>query len=211
MSEQGATNWGDDQDDVVFVPLSTGTLRLFGQNYLRSITLAVDDMTAIDATEQAAVDLLVERHGTEDVRVFNMASLLDMISDTQNTLTMLLGSIAGISLLVGGIGVMNIMLVSVTERIHEIGIRMATGARQRNILQQFLTEAVVVSALGGVIGVVIGVLVGWLLEAFGMAIVFSVPVMVAAFVCAAGIGLLFGFAPALKAARLNPVEALSND
>ena len=127
MSEQGATNWGDDQDDVVFVPLSTGTLRLFGQNYLRSITLAVEDMAAIDATEQAAVDLLVERHGTKDVRVFNMASLLDMISDTQNTLTMLLGSIAAISLLVGGIGVMNIMLVSVTERIHEIGIRMATG------------------------------------------------------------------------------------
>jgi len=211
MSRQGATDWGDDQDDVVFVPLSTGTLRLFGQNYLRSITLAVDDVATIDETETAAVNLLTQRHGKEDVRVFNMASLLDMVSETQNTLTLLLGSIAAISLLVGGIGVMNIMLVSVTERIHEIGIRMATGARQRNILQQFLTEAVVVSALGGVIGVVIGVLVGWLLEAFGMAIVFSVPVMVAAFVCAAGIGLLFGFAPALKAARLNPVEALSND
>jgi len=211
MGSQGATDWGDDQDDVVFVPLSTGTLRLFGQNYLRSITLAVDDVTAIDETETAAVNLLTQRHGKEDVRVFNMASLLDMVSETQNTLTLLLGSIAAISLLVGGIGVMNIMLVSVTERIHEIGIRMATGARQRNILQQFLTEAVVVSALGGVIGVVIGLLVGWLLDAFGMAIVFSVPVMAAAFVCAAGIGLLFGFAPALKAARLNPVEALSND
>ncbi len=184
---------------------------MFGQNYLRYITLAVDDVTAIDETETAAVNLLTQRHGKEDVRVFNMASLLDMVSETQNTLTLLLGSIAAISLLVGGIGVMNIMLVSVTERIHEIGIRMATGARQRNILQQFLTEAVVVSALGGVIGVVIGLLVGWLLDAFGMAIVFSVPVMVAAFVCAAGIGLLFGFAPALKAARLNPVEALSND
>jgi len=211
MSEQGATNWGDDQDDVVFVPLSTGTLRLFGQNYLRSITLAVDDMTAIDATEQAAVDLLVERHGTEDVRVFNMASLLDMISDTQNTLTMLLGSIAGISLLVGGIGVMNIMLVSVTERIHEIGIRMATGARQRNILQQFLTEAVVVSALGGIIGVLGGVAVGVLLKLVGLPILFSATVALAAFLCAAVIGLVFGFAPALKASRLNPVEALSNE
>ncbi|MBB3139804.1 MacB family efflux pump subunit [Halomonas organivorans] len=211
MGAQGATDWGDDQDDVVFVPLSTGTLRLFGQNYLRSITLAVDDVSRIDATEQAAVDLLIQRHGQRDVRVFNMASLLDMVSATQNTLTMLLGSIAAISLLVGGIGVMNIMLVSVAERVHEIGIRMATGARQRNILQQFLTESVVVSALGGIIGVAAGVLVGLLLGGFGMAIVFSVPVMVASFFCAAVIGLLFGFAPALKAARLNPVEALSND
>lgn len=211
MGSQGATDWGDDQDDVVIVPLSTGTLRLFGQNYLRSITLAVQDVSQIDATEKAAVALLTARHGREDVRVFNMASLLDMVSETQNTLTLLLGSIAAISLLVGGIGVMNIMLVSVTERIHEIGIRMATGARQRNILQQFLTESVVVSALGGVVGVVVGILVGSLLEWLGMAIVFSVPVMVASFVCAAGIGLLFGFAPALKAARLNPVEALSND
>lgn len=211
MSAQGATDWGDDQDDVVIVPLSTGTLRLFGQNYLRSITVAVEDVAQIDATEDAAVALLTQRHGKKDVRVFNMASLLDMVSETQNTLTMLLGSIAAISLLVGGIGVMNIMLVSVTERIHEIGIRMATGARQRNILQQFLTESVVVSALGGIVGVVVGVLIGWLLAFLGMSIVFSVPVMVTAFVCAAGIGLLFGFAPALKAARLNPVEALSND
>ena len=211
MSAQGASDRGEDQDDVVIVPLSTGTLRLFGQNYLNSITVAVDDVTQIDATEAAAVALLTQRHGKQDVRVFNMASLLEMVSETQNTLTALLGSIAAISLLVGGIGVMNIMLVSVTERIHEIGIRMATGARQRNILQQFLTESVVVSALGGIVGVVIGVLVGWLLMLFGMAIVFSVPVMVVSFVCAAGIGLLFGFAPALKAARLNPVEALSND
>ena len=168
-------------------------------------------MDAIDATEQAAVDLLVQRHGTKDVRVFNMASLLDMISDTQNTLTMLLGSIAAISLLVGGIGVMNIMLVSVTERIHEIGIRMATGARQRNILQQFLTEAVVVSALGGIIGVLGGVAVGLLLKVLGLPILFSATVAAAAFLCAAVIGLVFGFAPALKAARLNPVEALSNE
>ena len=211
MSEQGASDRGDDQDDVVILPLTTGTLRLFGQNYLRSITVAVDDVSQMDATEDAALALLTQRHGKEDVRVFNMASLLDMVSETQNTLTMLLGSIAAISLLVGGIGVMNIMLVSVTERIHEIGIRMATGARQRNILQQFLTESVVVSALGGMVGVLMGVLVGWLLSGLGMSIVFSGPVMVAAFVCAAGIGLLFGFAPALKAARLNPVEALSND
>ncbi|MDX1803260.1 MAG: MacB family efflux pump subunit [Alcanivorax sp.] len=211
MGAQGATGWGDDQDDAVFVPLSTGQLRLFGQSFLRSITIAVDDTANMDSVEDAATDLLKARHGEQDYRVFNMASLLDAVSATQNTLTMLLGSIAAISLLVGGIGVMNIMLVSVTERIHEIGIRMATGARQRNILQQFLTEAVVVSALGGVIGVLLGVGVGLLLKVLGMPILFSVPVMVAAFLCAAVIGLVFGFAPALKAARLNPVEALSNE
>ena len=134
---------------------------------------------------------------------------MDLVAENQNTLTLLVGSIAAMSFVAGGIGVMNIMLVGVTERIHEIGIRMATGARQRNILQQFLTEAVVVSALGGVIGVVIGVLVGWLLDAFGMAIVFSVPVMVAAFVFAAGIVLSFGLAPALHAARQDAVFTLT--
>ncbi|EKF74779.1 ABC transporter ATP-binding protein/permease [Alcanivorax hongdengensis A-11-3] len=211
MDAQGATGWGDDQDDAVFVPLTTGQLRLFGQSFLRSITIAVDDTANMDQVENDATDLLQQRHGEQDYRVFNMASLLDAVSATQNTLTMLLGSIAAISLLVGGIGVMNIMLVSVTERIHEIGIRMATGARQRNILQQFLTEAVVVSALGGIIGVLLGVAVGLLLQLFGMPILFSVPVMIAAFLCAAVIGLVFGFAPALKAARLNPVEALSNE
>jgi macrolide transport system ATP-binding/permease protein len=138
-----------------------------------------------------------------------MASLIDTVSDTQDTLTWLLGSIAAISLLVGGIGVMNIMLVSVTERTREIGIRMATGARTRNILQQFLTEAWLVSAIGGVIGVLLGIaatqIVGW----FDTPVVVTVFPMVLAFSCAFGTGLLFGYLPARKAAHLDPVQALA--
>ena len=141
---------------MVLVPLPTGALRLFGQRFLRNITVAVDDVDRIDETQDAVEALLAERHGAIDFQIRNMASILETATETQNTLTILLGSIAAISLLVGGIGVMNIMLVSVTERTREIGIRMATGARMRNILQQFLTEALVVSLLGGAIGVAVG-------------------------------------------------------
>ena len=211
MDEKGATGWGRDADDVIFVPLSTGNLRLFGQTNLRSVTVSVDRVEAMQSTQAAMEELLKQRHGDSDFRIRNMADIVDAVSETSNTLTVLLGSIAAISLLVGGIGVMNIMLVSVTERVHEIGIRVATGARTRNILQQFLTEAVVVSALGGVIGVALGVLIGLAVTVMGMSAVFSIPTMALAFTCAAGTGLMFGFAPALKAARLNPVEALSSD
>jgi macrolide transport system ATP-binding/permease protein len=136
--------------------------------------------------------------------VRNMAALVETVSDAQNTLTILLGSIAAISLLVGGIGVMNIMLVSVTERTREIGIRMATGARTRDVLQQFLTEALVVSAIGGAVGVAGGLATGAIVGAF-MPVHFSLAPIALAFCCAAATGLVFGFAPALKAARLDPV------
>src|SRR5690606_10036288 len=127
-----------------------------GQRFLRNVTVAVEDVGQIDDTQAAVQSLLLARHGVEDFQIRNMASVIDTVSETQNTLTVLLGTVAAISLLVGGIGVMNIMLVSVTERTREIGIRMATGARTKNILQQFLIEALVVSAVGGVIGVGVG-------------------------------------------------------
>ncbi|HSX52336.1 MAG TPA: FtsX-like permease family protein, partial [Cellvibrio sp.] len=139
----------------------------------------------------------------------SMSSLIDMVSETQNTMTILLGSIAAISLLVGGIGVMNIMLVSVTERTREIGIRMATGARTRNIMQQFLIEALVVSALGGVVGVVLGLGTAMLIGSFGTPIAYSLTPVFMAFSCAFLTGLLFGFLPARKAASLDPVAALA--
>jgi len=211
MSPKGGTSQGDDADNTVFVPLTTGMLRLFGQRFLRSITIAVSDLDQVDATQQAVLNLLEERHRTQDFRVRNMAELLETVTEAQNTLTIFLGSMAAISLLVGGIGIMNIMLVSVSERTREIGIRMATGARQRDILQQFLSEAIVVSAIGGVVGVVVGVGAGLTIQAFGSPIAFTVAPMVLAFGCAAATGLIFGYAPARKAAKLDPVVALANE
>jgi macrolide transport system ATP-binding/permease protein len=177
MSARGASPNGQDQDDIVFVPVTTGGLRLFGQRFLRNITV-----------EQ----LLEARHRKVDFQIRNMASLLETATETQNTLTVLLGSIAAISLLVGGIGVMNIMLVNVTERTREIGVRMATGARMRDILQQFLGEAIAVSSLGGLIGVAGGL-------------------GAAAAIAAFATGLLFGYMPARKAAGLDPVVALASE
>ncbi len=211
MSERGASPNGSDQDDVVFVPYTTGGLRLFGQRFLRNITVAVDDVSRIDETQAAVEQLLEARHRTVDFQIRNMASLLETATETQNTLTILLGSIAAISLLVGGIGVMNIMLVNVTERTREIGVRMATGARMRDILQQFLTEAVAVSALGGLIGVAGGLGAAALIGALGTPVKFSMFPVALAFGCAFATGLVFGYMPARKAAGLDPVVALASE
>jgi len=211
MSPRGASPTGQDQDDTVFVPYTTGSLRLFGQRYLRNITVAVDDVARIDETQTAVTQLLIGRHGKEDVQIRNMASLIDTATATQNTLTILLGSIAAISLLVGGIGVMNIMLVNVTERTREIGVRMATGARMRDIMQQFLTEAVAVSGLGGLIGVAGGLASALVIRLFGTAVTISAGPIVLAFGCAFLTGLVFGYLPARKAAALDPVVALASE
>ena len=208
----GSTGFGGgDQDDAVFVPFQTGALRLMGQKYARSIAVFVDDVDRISETENDLVEFMTARHGTRDFRIFNSAELLDTVTASQDTLTMMLASVAAISLLVGGIGVMNIMLVSVTERTREIGIRMATGARQRDILAQFLSEAIVVSCVGGVLGVALGIGVGVVLQYFDVSIRFTTTPVILAFCCATATGLIFGFAPARKAARLDPVVALAND
>jgi len=211
MNAQGATGGGQDQDDIVFVPYTTGSLRLTGQRFLRNVTVAVQDVSRIDATQAEVSNLLLARHGVEDFQIRNMASILETVSATQNTLTILLGAVAAISLLVGGIGVMNIMLVSVTERTREIGIRMATGARMKNILQQFLIEALVVSALGGAIGVAVGLGAAAIIAAFGTAIKYTLAPVLLAFGCAFATGLIFGYLPARKAARLDPVVALASE
>ncbi|MGZ4958336.1 MAG: MacB family efflux pump subunit [Methylomonas sp.] len=209
MEAKGADAMGNDRDDGVFVPLTTGLIRLFGQSYLGGITVKVHDVNSIDDTQQAIFDLLLARHQTEDFRIRNMASILETAQQTQSTFTLMLGIVAAISLLVGGIGVMNIMLVSVTERTREIGIRMATGARRRDILLQFNTEAAVVCTLGGVIGVLLGFAAGSVLIYFDMAVVFSPLPAILAFSSAFGTGLLFGYLPARKAAGLDPVVALA--
>lgn len=209
LSPKGATPFGSDQDDVAMVPLSTGFMRLFGRQYVNTIMLKVDDASKIDSIQGAITRLLTQRHRTQDFQVRNTASILQTANDTQQTMTVLLGTVAAISLLVGGIGVMNIMLVSVTERKREIGIRMATGARPGNILLQFNTEALVICGIGGLIGVGFGVLSGVVAKALGVPVAFSPLPAVLAFSCAFATGLLFGFLPARQAARLDPVIALA--
>ena len=211
MTEKGASPNGSDQDDVIFVPITTGLVRLFGKNYLSSITLKVTDAADIEPTQTNVETLLKERHKTEDFSVRNMASFLQAAMETQDTFTLLLGTVAAISLLVGGIGVMNIMLVSVVERTREIGIRMATGARMRDILLQFNIEAAVVCAAGGILGILIGIAAGLVLRYSGMAVIFSVAPAVLAFACASATGLIFGYLPARKAAQLDPVIALASE
>ena len=211
MTEKGASPNGSDQDDVIFVPINTGMIRLFGKNYLSSITIKVADASDIDATQERVEALLKERHRTEDFSVRNMASILQAAIETQDTFTLLLGTVAAISLLVGGIGVMNIMLVSVVERTREIGIRMATGARMRDILLQFNIEAAVVCAAGGVLGILVGIIAGLILRYSGMAVIFSVTPAMLAFACASATGLIFGYLPARKAAQLDPVVALASE
>jgi len=209
MTPKGATPWGADQDDIIYVPLSTGMLRLFGQRYVRTITVQVQDVTKINDTQEEIRQLLIARHRAEDFQIRNMASIIETAMETQNTLTILLGSIAAISLLVGGIGVMNIMLVSVTERTREIGVRMATGARRLNIMMQFNSEALAICTLGGLIGVGLGLGVTWLFAWFGRPVIFSAEPVLLAFFCAFATGLLFGYLPARKAADLDPVVALA--
>jgi macrolide transport system ATP-binding/permease protein len=212
MARKGAAPNGQDQDDVVFVPYQTSQLRLSGQRFLSRATVAVDDVNRINETQAAIESLLAARHGTVDFRIQNMGSILDNMVASRQTMTVLLGSIAAISLLVGGIGVMNIMLVSVTERTREIGIRMATGARTRNILQQFLIEALVVSSVGGVIGVILGLGAAAVVGATtSTPVAYSVFPVVLAFGSAFATGLVFGFLPARKAAYLDPVVALQSE
>ena len=211
MAEMGATAGGNDQDDTILVPLSTGGMRLFGQRNVRTITVQVADSAAIDLTQDAIQSLLDERHPAQDTQITNMSSVREAFTETSNTMKLFLGSDAAISLLVGGIGVMNIMLVSVRERTREIGVRMATGARQRDILLQFLIEALVVSAIGGAIGVALGLSIGGLAKLFGMPVSFTLGPVALAFACSFLTGLVFGYLPARNASHLQPAVALGAD
>ncbi|PZP54607.1 MAG: macrolide ABC transporter permease/ATP-binding protein MacB [Micavibrio aeruginosavorus] len=211
LKTKGAAPWGGDQDDSVYIPITTGLIRIFGQSYLSGITVKVTSTETIEETQSAIEELLKRRHRTEDFFVRNTASILETADQTMTALTILLGAIAGISLLVGGIGVMNIMLVSVTERTREIGIRMATGARMRDILIQFNTEAAVVCTIGGIIGIGIGFFAAWIISLLGVDVIFSPTPSLLAFSCAVLTGIVFGYLPARKAAHLDPVVALSSE
>ena len=212
LQEKGSSSGNKDSDDRIAIPYSAASIRLFGSYNPEYVVIAAADATRVNAAEQA-IDQLLKRlhHGNDDYHLTNNAAMIQAEARTANTLSLMLGSIAAISLLVGGIGVMNIMLMPVRERTREIGIRMATGARQRDILRQFLTEAVMLSVVGGLFGIALALLVGGVLVLAEVAVQFSLVAMLGAFGCALVTGVVFGFMPARKAARLDPVKALTSE
>jgi putative ABC transport system permease protein len=216
LKSKGAT-FGRNQDDIVYTPYSATQARLNNSQYVSQIQVQVDDANNVNSVMTAITSLLEQRHqipsgGTDDFTTRSASQLVQSAQQSSQTLTFLLVGIAAISLIVGGIGIMNIMLVSVTERTREIGIRMAIGARRRDIRNQFLIEALTLSVLGGVIGILVGLGLG-----LGLTQRFSVPFtlnplpILLAFGVAALIGVGFGFYPAVRAARLDPIEALRSE
>ncbi len=197
----------------VWIPYTTATTRLIGQEPLRDINVRVKDSAPMDAAEEGVNRLLTQRHGKKDFFVWRTDSVRKQLDTTTATITLLISSIALIALVVGGIGVMNIMLVSVTERTQEIGVRMAVGARQADILRQFLIEAVLVCLIGGAMGVGLALLAGGVFNSLnvGIHMVFSTASIVGAFAVSTTIGIVFGFVPARNAARLDPVNALARE
>jgi len=217
LAEKGQTTWGQDQDDVVYVPLKTGQSLLFGQQFpgmVRSISVQATGPDTMKSAEDQITQLLRQRHRIRanqdnDFSVRNLTEAFSAAEESARVMSILLGAIASISLLVGGIGIMNIMLVSVTERTREIGIRMAVGARGRDILWQFLVEALVLSLLGGVIGIILGVGASRIIsDIFKWPTLVSVKALLLSFSFSGGVGIFFGFYPARKAAQMDPIEAL---
>jgi len=209
MSSKGLSAKGDDLDNSVWLPYTTASARIFGYRFFKRFNVKVKTGVDMGQVEDGIRTLLIHRHRKEDFYIRNMAEIIKTANETQDTLTYLLAAIAVISLVVGGIGVMNIMLVSVTERTREIGVRMAIGARSFDVLFQFLTEAVMVCFIGGLAGVVIGVAGGLTTTMIaGWRVIFTVAPVIIAFLCAFLTGIVFGYLPARKAARLDPIEAL---
>ncbi|WP_269790458.1 MacB family efflux pump subunit [Stenotrophomonas sp. Iso1] len=213
IAKRQSMGFGGSTNLSVWAPYTTVMSRMLGQSYINGITVRVKDDTPMDAAQSAITKLLTLRHGTEDFFLSNTAEIRETIESTTKTMTLLIGAIAAIALVVGGIGVMNIMLVSVTERTREIGVRMAVGARQSDIRQQFLIEAVLVCLLGGILGIVLALSIGWAFKTFGASftLLFSTGSIIAAFACSTLIGVAFGFLPARNAAQLDPVEALARE
>ncbi len=213
VTKKKESGFGNDSNLRLWLPYTSVMSRMLGQSYLRSITVRVADNVSTDAAEQGIKSLLLARHRRQDFFLVNTANIRQTIENTTATMRLLTAMIAVISLVVGGIGVMNIMLVSVTERTKEIGVRMAVGARQSDILTQFLIEAVLVCFCAGVMGILFALGIGFVFDKFetNFTMVFSLASILAAFACSTLIGIIFGFLPARNAARLDPVEALARE
>jgi len=213
VAEEKQSMFGSSKILRVWLPYSTIAGRIMGQSWLNSITVRVNEGYSSEQAEQQLTQLLNLRHGKKDFFVWNMDGVLKTAEKTTRTLQLFLTLVAVISLLVGGIGVMNIMLVSVTERTREIGIRMAVGARAGDVLSQFLIEAVFVCLVGGALGVMLSMLIAFTLQLFlpGWEIGFSPVALLTAFLCSTFTGVLFGWLPARNAARLDPVDALARE
>lgn len=217
LNPKGQSTFGTDQDDTIFVPLTTAQKRLFGQQFpgmVRVITVQAREPELMKTVEEQIIELLRQRHriqpGQEnDFSVRNLTEVATSAEESARVMSLLLGAIASISLIVGGIGIMNIMLVSVTERTREIGIRIAVGAKGKDILLQFLTESLVLSLVGGTLGIGIGIVGTYILSHFTQwPVLFSIEAIGLAFFFAGSVGVFFGFYPARKASLLNPIEAL---
>ncbi len=217
LKSKGAAAFGMDQDDTVIVPLNMFLRRISGSKDISSILISVEDEKSIDSAKNDIRLLMQERRkirigSVDDFNIRDMRDLLQTMTSTTQVLTYLLGAVAAISLLVGGIGIMNIMLVSVTERTKEIGIRLAIGATQKDILLQFLVEAVVLSTIGGIFGIALGLGSAYFLTMFfELDFIMNQMIIVIAFLFSTFLGIIFGYFPAQKAARLNPIDALRHE
>jgi putative ABC transport system permease protein len=217
LATKGQSTWGQDQDDTIFIPLTTAQKRLFGMQFpgmVRIITVQAREPEVMKDVESQINDLLRQRHRIQpkqdnDFSVRNLTEIAASAEQSAGVMSLLLGAIASISLIVGGIGIMNIMLVSVTERTREIGIRIAVGAKGRDILLQFLIESLVLSLIGGIMGIGIGIAGTLILAKFTQwPTLFSINAILLAFLFSGSVGVFFGFYPARKASMLNPIEAL---